>query len=1099
MGMHVYRSTEAPSTAPTTDDIGMHWIKTTNPIGHWFAMHTSSVSGWVDLMGGQSLPLAGGTMTGDIILKYDGNINSSALQDKSAVCKKFVVDSIAALPSPAPAKYWVADSVSPIAIGQALAPNSQGEGAISIGENATSEPGAIQYNGAIAIGFRAGAAGQAEQSILIGQNAGWTSGSELVGHASIFIGSYSGSGMPAYETNSRGVTCVGTRSGVNPRDGSTALGHLALGSYKAPGFNAIGIGPMANYLAGENSVAIGAGAACPDNYDTAYLMNNYPYAPTALWNQTKLSGANSVSLGFRAGAYISDDSIAIGSEALASSTKPTATNAFAIGAIVIGTRAAKTGAMRDGAIAIGTEAGVSNYGGTASDYFVGVKSIALGYQAGGRTGADAIAIGTQAGSGTSGANAIMIGKEAGAFAIRQTNSGPSQDSIAIGTQAGARLGTGSIAIGRAALGGATPSTAAKVIAIGDQAGQGGASAQPGAESIIIGARSAAGTSAGTRVIAIGSDAGMALGTESISIGFKAGGVSNASTLVAIGKYAGAGSAGTGQSGASSIMIGTGNGGGGTGQTGAIIIGNTSGNSSTAANTIVIGTNSAVQAGANAIVVGNGSLPTTGAVQGTDAVVVGYNSAIGTIGSNVVVIGSGTATNGAGNNAIVIGKGAGNGSAVGVDTILLGPGAGATSTSATAIAIGKDAGKKIGVNGIAIGTGASSTSTGNGTDCIAIGANTFSSAFVHTATSVVAIGPNALSAGGIVSGSGHIAIGLNALKSASTYAGSNANIGIGTGSGVYGGAVSGNGDNIAIGNSAMTGTGATGTMTGVTNIAIGTNAMRTVGATTSGTSNVVIGTNAMTYSGAAIINSTGVVAIGSGVASGTTFVPGNDSVLIGTDAGKRTAAGGVAVVAIGKSSGVLLGDNSVAIGNGAGKAADTHTGCVFLGAGATGSTANNQIQLGDTSHTVYAQAAVQTRSDARDKTDIRDTVLGLDFILGLRPVDWRWDRRIDYREYIEKDDGTITWVDHTPDGSKSGKRFHHGFIAQEVKSNCEEHGVDFGGYQDHKVNGGSDVLSLGYEEFIAPLVKSIQDQQAMINQQAMMIKDLQDAISKLLGK
>jgi len=39
--------------------------------------------------------------------------------------------------------------------------------------------------------------------------------------------------------------------------------------------------------------------------------------------------------------------------------------------------------------------------------------------------------------------------------------------------------------------------------------------------------------------------------------------------------------------------------------------------------------------------------------------------------------------------------------------------------------------------------------------------------------------------------------------------------------------------------------------------------------------------------------------------------------------------------------------------------------------------------------------------------------------------------------------------------------------------------DFGGFQDHSINGGKDVLSLGYEEFIAPMVRAIQELSAKI--------------------
>jgi hypothetical protein len=44
----------------------------------------------------------------------------------------------------------------------------------------------------------------------------------------------------------------------------------------------------------------------------------------------------------------------------------------------------------------------------------------------------------------------------------------------------------------------------------------------------------------------------------------------------------------------------------------------------------------------------------------------------------------------------------------------------------------------------------------------------------------------------------------------------------------------------------------------------------------------------------------------------------------------------------------------------------------------------------------------------------------------------------------------------------------------VKAACDAAGVDFGGYQDHSLKGGEDVLSIGYEELIAPLIKAVQE-------------------------
>jgi hypothetical protein len=142
------------------------------------------------------------------------------------------------------------------------------------------------------------------------------------------------------------------------------------------------------------------------------------------------------------------------------------------------------------------------------------------------------------------------------------------------------------------------------------------------------------------------------------------------------------------------------------------------------------------------------------------------------------------------------------------------------------------------------------------------------------------------------------------------------------------------------------------------------------------------------------------------------------------------------------------------------------------------TGNNQVQIGNASTTTYVYGTVQNRSDARDKTDIRDTQLGLSFIGALRPVDFRWDYRDSYFDIVESEDedGTVrhTKVAIPKDGSRKRNRYHHGLIAQEVKAVLDAKGIDFGGYQDHSVAGGKDVLSIGYDELVGPLVKAIQE-------------------------
>ena len=153
----------------------------------------------------------------------------------------------------------------------------------------------------------------------------------------------------------------------------------------------------------------------------------------------------------------------------------------------------------------------------------------------------------------------------------------------------------------------------------------------------------------------------------------------------------------------------------------------------------------------------------------------------------------------------------------------------------------------------------------------------------------------------------------------------------------------------------------------------------------------------------------------------------------------------------------------------------YNNCSGLGYGSE-VTGSNQVQLGDSGVTVYAQKAVVTRSDARDKIDIEDSPLGLNFILKLRPCKYRMNSREAYFELGQKRDFSAT-----NDGSKAGKRPHYGLIAQEVKEAMNELNVDFAGYLDSKVDGGEDVLSLGYTEFIAPMIKAIQEQQQMIEE------------------
>ena len=277
------------------------------------------------------------------------------------------------------------------------------------------------------------------------------------------------------------------------------------------------------------------------------------------------------------------------------------------------------------------------------------------------------------------------------------------------------------------------------------------------------------------------------------------------------------------------------------------------------------------------------------------------------------------------------------------------------------------------------------------------------------------------------------------------------------------------------------------------------AIGSYGATASGNSSLAIGrltTASANYTTAIGVNSggTGSQAVtGAGaMALGGSYASGVDSfaAAIANNTSSYGATGDYAIcmgyqakvtasnsVAIGRSC-VTSGGFSIALGYGATssgfesaafgpESSASANYSTAIGFGATVSAAN-EIQLGNSASTTYVYGTVQNRSDKRDKADIRDTVLGLEFINKLRPVDFKWDFREDYKNSL-------------PDGSKKRTRFHHGLIAQDLQKVIEETDIDFGGFQDHTIIGGSDVLSIGYDELIAPLIKAVQELSAEFNE------------------
>ena len=311
-----------------------------------------------------------------------------------------------------------------------------------------------------------------------------------------------------------------------------------------------------------------------------------------------------------------------------------------------------------------------------------------------------------------------------------------------------------------------------------------------------------------------------------------------------------------------------------------------------------------------------------------------------------------------------------------------------------------------------------------------------------------------------------------------------------------------GNNTQGSNSTAIGNQAGQTSQGVNTIAVGNGAgnnTQEIGAVAVGfdAGNSLQSSYAVSVGSSAGTTSQGDRSIAIGVQAGNN-TQSNDSIAIGREAGKTTQ--GVTSVAIGQFAGqTSQATNCVAIGNIAGQT-NQPANSTCLGNNAQ-VTATNQVQLGNSSTTTYAYGAVQDRSDERDKADIEGIHLGLDFIDALTPRSYKFDYREDYREHttemqevITQDEGGNNVITHeevtvpdtrelgeiTHDGTHKRSRLHCGLVAQEVKQVMDDLGVDFGGYQDHSINGGQDVLSIGYGELIAPMIKAIQELKAEID-------------------
>lgn len=152
--------------------------------------------------------------------------------------------------------------------------------------------------------------------------------------------------------------------------------------------------------------------------------------------------------------------------------------------------------------------------------------------------------------------------------------------------------------------------------------------------------------------------------------------------------------------------------------------------------------------------------------------------------------------------------------------------------------------------------------------------------------------------------------------------------------------------------------------------------------------------------------------------------------------------------------------------------------------------------------IWASTGTINTSDREQKERVNETNLGLDFILKLKPVSWKWKdepaQEIEEVKYKKTYDNKGRFKELVPEKNikiipeKKYKRLHHGFINQDIEDLLKEKNIatnDFSGFVLDKETG---VRALRYDSFIAPIVKSIQEQQKMIQELKQEIKALKNA-------
>ena len=316
-------------------------------------------------------------------------------------------------------------------------------------------------------------------------------------------------------------------------------------------------------------------------------------------------------------------------------------------------------------------------------------------------------------------------------------------------------------------------------------------------------------------------------------------------------------------------------------------------------------------------------------------------------------------------------------------------------------------------------------------------------------------------------------------------------------------------NVALGFEALLNNQPTAISNGRENTALGSRALR---ANTTGYNNTATGNGALYFNTTGYFNTAdGHFALFSNVGGLFNTATGHRSLYSNTSGNSNTACGRSALQGVTTSSGNTGLGSSAGTNGGGGVSITTGFYNTFIGYNTTSDLANrnnsiaiggnsnlafggdNRVRIGNASMTsIGGQVGWTTISDERTKTDYREDVKGLEFIMKLKPLTYSYDvdnenelmwgkKTFAKSENLEDEkakDGALSpnTVEWSSKYDIEKMRFS-GFRAQEVARIAKEIGFEFSGVDKPQDEGG--LYGIRYAEFTVPLVKAVQEQQQQI--------------------